>query len=124
MKNDVCSKHYPKSFQDETSIDAQGFAIYRHRNDGRYITKNVHRLDNRYVVPYNIYLLKKYQAHISTEWCNKTRVVKYLFKYCHKGQSTLIGCSTDVETQHYSSELRCKLIVQRSENSQSNQSTC
>lgn len=61
MKNDVCSKHYPKSFQDETSIDAQGFAIYRHRNDGRYITKNGHRLDNRYVVPYNIYLLKKYR---------------------------------------------------------------
>jgi hypothetical protein len=29
-------------------------------------------------VPYNMYLLKKYQAHINVECCNNTDVIKYL----------------------------------------------
>jgi hypothetical protein len=66
MKNDVCSKHYPKSFNNETSIDAQGFVVYKRRNNGRYVIKNGHQLDNSYVVPYNMFLLKKYHGLIDT----------------------------------------------------------
>jgi hypothetical protein len=29
MKDGKCSKNYPKSFHDETSIDENGFAIYK-----------------------------------------------------------------------------------------------
>ena len=47
--------------------------------------KNKVRLDNRHVVPYNMALLKKYQAHLNVEWCNKTHVIKYLYKYVTKG---------------------------------------
>jgi hypothetical protein len=47
--------------------------------------KNGVRLDNRWIVPYNMSLLKKFQAHINVEWCNKTNLLKYLFKYLAKG---------------------------------------
>ena len=49
------------------------------------VRKNGVLLDNRWVVPHNLETLKKYQAHINVEACNKTYLVKYLFKYVHKG---------------------------------------
>ncbi len=37
------------------------------------------------MVPHNVYLLTKYDAHINVEVCNNIRAVKYLFKYVYKG---------------------------------------
>ncbi|CAN1189516.1 ATP-dependent DNA helicase PIF1 [Linum perenne] len=48
-------------------------------------TKSGKCLDNRYVVPYNRYLIVKYQAHINIEICHKGQLIKYLFKYITKG---------------------------------------
>uniref|UniRef100_K3ZNT6 ATP-dependent DNA helicase n=1 Tax=Setaria italica TaxID=4555 RepID=K3ZNT6_SETIT len=72
MKNGSCSKHFPKQFQAETTTDGIGFIMYKRHDKGRYIIKNGVKLDNRYVVPYNMFLLKKYQAHINVEFCNQT----------------------------------------------------
>ena len=85
MKNGVCSKHYPKEYNDETTIDGFGFPVYRRRNNGLFVMKNGIPLDNKWIVPHNITLLKKFQAHINVEWCNKTNLMKYLFKYLAKG---------------------------------------
>ena len=85
MQNGVCSKHFPKVLQPETIFDENGFALYRRQNNDRFIYKNGKSLDSKWVVPYNMALLKKYQAHINVEWCNKTQVMKYLFKYVTKG---------------------------------------
>lgn len=86
MKNGSCSKFFPKSFRTESAIGKDGFALYKRPDNGRFIIKGNIRLDNRWVVPHNIFLLKKYNAHINVEWCNKTRILKYLFKYVTKGQ--------------------------------------
>ncbi|KAK9053943.1 hypothetical protein SSX86_025018 [Deinandra increscens subsp. villosa] len=85
MLKDKCSKNFPKKFRERTSTDADGFPLYRRRRDGPTIFKCGADIDTRFIVPYNKYLLKKYQAHINVEWCNKGNAIKYLFKYINKG---------------------------------------
>jgi hypothetical protein len=85
MKNGVCLKGYRKDFQEETTINENGFAIYRRRNNGCFINKSGDRLDNRWIVATNLSLLKRFGAHINVEWCNKSIFIKYLFKYVTKG---------------------------------------
>jgi hypothetical protein len=50
-----------------------------------FINKSGARLDNRWIVPTNLSLLKQFRAHINVEWCNKSIFIKYLFKYVTKG---------------------------------------
>ncbi|XP_021995336.1 uncharacterized protein LOC110892485 [Helianthus annuus] len=69
MIDKKCSKNFPKKFSDYTSLDANGFPLYRRRDSGSFIEKSGVKLDNRSVVPYNKKLLKRYQAHINVEWC-------------------------------------------------------
>lgn len=47
MKNNKCSKHFPKSFMSATTMDENGFPIYRRRDDGRKITRNGIQIDNK-----------------------------------------------------------------------------
>ena len=66
------------------------FPIHRRRNTGIGVTKNGAKLDNKYVVPYNTNLLVQFDAHINVETCNYSKLVKYLFKYVHKGSNRVI----------------------------------
>ncbi|XP_004491867.1 uncharacterized protein [Cicer arietinum] len=80
MKNDKYSKCFPKDYQ---IVDNE--AKYKQRDIGLFVLKKGINLDNRFVVPYNPYLLMRYQAHVSVECCNKGNSIKYLFKYVNKG---------------------------------------
>ncbi|XP_072060378.1 uncharacterized protein [Arachis hypogaea] len=83
MEEGCCMGHFPKKFNEVTTIDEDDYPIYRHRNNGRPVEVFGIHLDNRYVVP-NILLLLKYHAHINVEWCNQSISIKYLFKYVNK----------------------------------------
>jgi hypothetical protein len=78
-------KKYPRKFQSETVTDVNGYPIYWRRDTGNTVVVHGIELDNRLVVPHNVYLSTKYDAHINVEVCNNIRVVKYLFKYVYKG---------------------------------------
>nr|GEV87429.1 hypothetical protein [Tanacetum cinerariifolium] len=80
-----CSKHFPKPIYEETIIKQDGYPIYRRRDNKVTFKKGTFTFDNIYVMPYNHYLLLKYQAHINVEWCNRSKAIKYLFKYLNKG---------------------------------------
>ncbi|XP_065640398.1 uncharacterized protein LOC136072928 [Hydra vulgaris] len=62
-----------------------GYPRYRRRDNGLVINIKGNNVDNRWVVPYNPWLSKKYQAHINVEACMSVKAVKYLYKYIYKG---------------------------------------
>jgi hypothetical protein len=67
MENGVCTKRYPREFNNYTTESKDGYPTYRRRDDGRRVTVHksggrVFELDNRWVVPHNLYLAKKYDC--------------------------------------------------------------
>ena len=49
---------------------------------GNRITQEI---DNRWIVPYNKYLLRSLNCHCNVELCMSIRSIKYVLKYVHKG---------------------------------------
>jgi hypothetical protein len=85
MEEGKCKKQYPHKFQSETVTDVNGYPIYRRKDTRRTLLVHGIELDNCWVVPHNVYLSTKQDAHINVEVCNNIRAVKYLFKYIYKG---------------------------------------
>ncbi|XP_077199856.1 uncharacterized protein LOC143840327 isoform X2 [Paroedura picta] len=100
MKDKMCSKRFPKSFQEDTLPNHNGYPLYRRRDNGRTAYVRGARLDNRWVVPYNPYLLLRYNCHINVEVCASIKSVKYLFKYIYKGYDCSIVRITETNQKY------------------------
>ncbi|ONM01415.1 hypothetical protein ZEAMMB73_Zm00001d030709 [Zea mays] len=80
-----CKNQYPRHFREATMQGKDSYPNYRRRDDGRKANVRGCELDNRWVVPYNPYLLRHFNCHINVEACGSIKAVKYLFKYIYKG---------------------------------------
>ena len=88
-------KNYPKEFIPETLDTNDSYPRYRRRDDGRTVQKHGFTFDNRWVVPHNLYLCVKYDAHINVEVASSIKAVKYLYKYVYKGHDRVtMGVTT------------------------------
>ncbi|KAL5730296.1 hypothetical protein ACHQM5_003135 [Ranunculus cassubicifolius] len=103
MENGVCTKRYPRIFLDITSMDRDGYPLYRRRDTGIQYEVNGHMVDNRNVVPYNPYLSAMFDSHINVEVCASVRAVKYIHKYIYKGfdKATMVFVNASDEIQQY-----------------------
>ncbi|XP_071700075.1 uncharacterized protein [Rutidosis leptorrhynchoides] len=101
-----CSKHFPKPYYAETTIAEDGYAKYRRRNNGIKVIKGKVTLDDSFVVPYN-----------------RSRAIKYLFKYLNKGpdRATIViqenltrtgesSVETIIEVDEIKNYLNCRYI--------------
>lgn len=62
--------------------------MYRRRDTGVSVSLDANEnimVDNRWIVPYNAWLLLKYDCHINVEICSSFKSIKYLYKYVYKG---------------------------------------
>nr|GEZ11872.1 ATP-dependent DNA helicase PIF1-like [Tanacetum cinerariifolium] len=67
MVDNKCSKKFPKKFNEGTFIDESGYAIYSRSKNGKTVKKQGADLDNRYVVPYNLTLLRRVTVVVEDE---------------------------------------------------------
>jgi hypothetical protein len=87
-----CNNHFPAEFTPHTYLDERGFLKPRRRHpsepggrEGR--TTAGATVGNDRVVPYNPYLLLKYDCHLNVLIATSVSCIGYLFKYLHKGGS-------------------------------------
>ncbi len=105
-----CKAWFPKKYQEHTTKSEYSYPLYRRRSPaqgGIEVIKGTKIINNQWVVPYNPFLLLKYNAHINVEICASIKAVKYLYKYLYKGfDRTALSISRRDETKRFE-EARC-----------------
>ncbi|CEP13044.1 hypothetical protein [Parasitella parasitica] len=72
VNNGMCSKRYMFAFYEETTLSDDE-------------VNGITTVDNRWIVPHNLYLMSMFNAHINIEICNHGNYVKCIYKYIYKG---------------------------------------
>jgi hypothetical protein len=105
-----CTKEFPKHESVTTHIPHDSFPNYRRRlpqNGGFSFQKNGFEVDNSWVVPYNPYLLLRYNAHLNVEVVHSVQAVKYLYKYINKGPDRImVAMSSEDENNNVRNEVQ------------------
>ncbi|XP_022025052.1 uncharacterized protein LOC110925406 [Helianthus annuus] len=82
MVNLKCSKKFPKKYVHETSIDTEGYPVYRRHPTGNTVEKNQVTLDNRYISACEAaWRIFKFDIHC------RYPAVEVLSFHCEDGQS-------------------------------------
>ncbi|XP_057791099.1 uncharacterized protein LOC131008223 [Salvia miltiorrhiza] len=106
MVKEKCKCHYPRSYCESTIQGKDEYPIYRRQDNGSFIRVRNADLDNRWVVPYNAYLLSRYNCHINVEVCSGITAVKYLYKYIYKGHDRVAIHMTQNDDQNQVDEIK------------------
>ena len=85
MRDNKCIHGYPKSFQQSTTMDNEGYPHYARPNDGHSYSVRNFMLDNRWIVPYNPFCLLWLLCHINVECAIRFGSMSYINKYIDKG---------------------------------------
>lgn len=110
MKENICSKKYPRQFISETQTGDDGYPTYKRRSPDNGVNTAVirvkgteMRVDNRWVVPYNPVLSRSFNAHINVEFCQSVKAIKCICKYIQKGsdQATFSLQNNNDEVEKY-----------------------
>ncbi|RCV26068.1 hypothetical protein SETIT_5G215700v2 [Setaria italica] len=101
-----CKNNYPRPFNETTIQGKDSYLLYRRRNGRRTETVRNCKLDNRWVVPYNPYLLCFFNCHINVEVCSSIKAIKYLFKYIYNGHDRASVSVTGADDEGEINEIR------------------
>lgn len=109
-KKTYCNKHYPQPFRSTAIVNEKtGRAEYkridngdrptiRQRVNGQWVDVEI---GNEWVVPYNPYLLLRYNCHICTDVVTGSSGIKYVYKYITKGhdlsRARVAGITSEIE---------------------------
>ncbi|UYV73094.1 hypothetical protein LAZ67_10001805 [Cordylochernes scorpioides] len=86
MENGQCKKKFPKDLIQSTIMNVDGYPKYKRRVISEQVYVNSKPINNSWVVPYNAYILLRFNCHINVEICSSVQATpKYLFKYVYKG---------------------------------------
>ncbi|XP_021741311.1 uncharacterized protein LOC110707591 [Chenopodium quinoa] len=85
----VCKYGYPKPYVTKTTSHEDGYPMYRRHDTGETLMIRKKPMDNRWVIPYNPYLLALFDCHMNVEVYSTICAVKYLYKYVYKGHDRI-----------------------------------
>nr|XP_016488215.1 PREDICTED: uncharacterized protein LOC107808225 [Nicotiana tabacum] len=105
-KNDLCKFNYPKSFAEQITKGLDSYPIYKRRNTREVVKVWEQYLDNSWVVPYNSFLLGKFNCHMNVKVFSDIKVVRYLYKYICKGHDKIAFYIHDNDTNKEIDEIK------------------
>jgi hypothetical protein len=102
MADGKCTKHYPKEFSHETTLNEYGYLLYYRPDNGTAYEVRNHIVNNRWIVPYCPFLSAKYNCHVNVECAVSFASIKYVTKYLHKGHDrATLSLDLRDEIQYY-----------------------
>ncbi|CAO4371004.1 unnamed protein product [Caenorhabditis nigoni] len=88
-----CCKGFPKTLSDTTTMQENEYSTYKRSGQNKFIlhrNKNTIEGGSEWVVPHCKKLLLKYECHINIEVVSSVKIMKYMFKYIHKGADRVL----------------------------------